>query len=327
MKSPHSYAFVTIQAYVAISFMTLSFAFADTQKHEPDGTEIDLINEQLKGIESKTQRIRTELPAIKSKAQTITKHLPKISENIKKLDKLIPVVKENTKTIKENFQNTQDLKAFQRAEKAGLSEIIKAVSPMGGRFEIQSDGAIKIIPTNKKIVNKLLNESKAKETIQKSKGKTISKDSKEIIQRLQKANEEGLSNLLNQLATDGGNFELIENGGIRIIPNNSNQTKALSKKSLAANELVKTRKLNGLTKSLSALKASTNSWQNIKKIANQWIKESNKKGLSVGKIRHVKWLYIVSIVTKKGFMDTQLVIRSRDGKTVAFTQKTFEVFN
>jgi len=258
---------------------------------------------------AKSALAETKKPAIKQ-------------EQIEKINKQLKDIEKNTQEIKKQSKSTHDLAIINEAEKAGLSKIIKAMSPKGGRFELQADGAIKIIPGDSSIVNKLLNKQN-----KESSKKVISKDSEEIIKRLQKANKQGLSDLLNRLATDGGDFELVENGGIRIIPNSAIKTKELAKKASSANKLVKQKNLGGLTNKLSGLGSSANSWGKVRNLAKSWIKKNNKKGLSVGKIRNIKWLYLVSIVTGKGNMDTQLVIRVVDGKTVAFTKNTFEVFN
>ena len=247
-------------------------------------------------------------------------------EDIRDLNRQLKEIEKRTKEIRKQSEGTHDLKVLHKAEKSGLSSVLKAVSPQGGDFEIQSDGAIKITPKDSSIAKKLIDKT-ALETHSNSSPQKISKGSKKIMERLQKANKQGLSALLNKLGAEGGNFELIENGGIKIIPNNATKAKKLASKTTATSKLIKQKNLKVLTTKLRGLDTRVNSWRKVRSAANAWLKIKNKKGLSVGKIRHIKWLYVVSIVTKKGNMDTQLVIRASDGKTVAYTQNTFEIFN
>jgi len=253
------------------------------------------------------------------------------NKQIKELNEQVKDINKNVKQIKKQSENTNDLRVIQKAEKAGLSKIIKVMSPEGGRFEIQSDGAIKIIPNDASIVKKLLEDTKESrsknKSIEDSTSAKKSKDSKEIIERLRKANNQGLSDLLIKLGTDGGKFELIENGGIRIIPNDTTKAQELSETTSKANKLVKQKDLTHLSKSLGKAKLSINTWKKVTSLAKDWLKKNNKPNLSIGKIRHIKWLYLVSIVTQKGNMDTQLVIHASDGKTIAYTRNTFEIFN
>ncbi len=327
---------------------------------------------------------------------------PEVSpQQIQDLNNQISEIEKKQKTIIRHTKQTQDLKKINEAEKLGLSKTLKKLTPEGGRFEIQSDGVIKIIPNDVSIVKKLLDKPESPDSVSPASKSTpqenISTDSKEIIERLRKANNQGLSDLLNKLSTGGGQFELIENGGIKIIPNDATKSKELARTTSTASKLVKQKnltgldkslrdkqeeltglskslsdskeeltglnkslgdkqeeltglskslsdkqeqltglskslsdkqeKLTGLTTSLAGVGSSVGSWRKVKSLAKAWIKKKNKAGLYVGKIRNIRWLYLVSIVTDKGVMDTQLVIRASDGKTVAFTQNTFEIYN
>ncbi len=262
-------------------------------------------------------------------SQVFAADAEKLQKEITKINKELKTIDKNTGEIKKHKHSTEDLQKLHKAEKSGLSAIVKVISPEGGRFEIQSDGAIRITPDDKSIINKLLeNSASNKKPSQKSAtDRKISKQSIEIIERLRKANNQGLSILLNKLSTGGGRFELIENGGIRIIPNNSKKVKALAQQSEKARKLAEKRKLGRLSHKLQGIHRPIDSWSKVRKTAKAWIKKENREDLSIGKIRLIKWLYIVSIVTDKGKMDTQLVIRATDGKTVAFSPKEFEVFN
>ena len=251
-------------------------------------------------------------------AANLEKEITTINKELKTIDK-------STKVIKKHKTETADLQKLHEAQKSGLSAIVKTITPQGGRFEILPDGAIRITPDDKSIVNRLIAKSSSGKNT--STDKTITKQSREIMERLQKANNQGLSILLNKLSTGGGRFELIENGGIRIIPNNASKAKALAKKTDNARELVEKKKLGRLSHKLQGAGRPTGSWSRVRSVAKSWLKKEKREGLSIGKIRLIKWLYIVSIVTPKGNMDTQLVIRASDGKTVAFSPKYFEVFN
>lgn len=262
-------------------------------------------------------------------SQAFAADAEKLQKEITKINKELKTINRNTSVIKKHEKDREDLQKLHKAEKSGLSAIVKAMSPEGGRFEIQADGAIRITPDDKSIVNKLLEKSDSnKKSSQKSAAdKKISKQSLEIIERLRKANNQGLSTLLNKLSTGGGRFELIEDGGIRIIPNNTDKVKALAQKTEKARKVAEKRELGRLSHKLQGIHRPIDSWSKVKKTANAWLKKENRDGLVIGKIRLIKWLYIVSIVTDKGKMDTQLVIRASDGKTVAFSPKAFEVFN
>jgi hypothetical protein len=258
-------------------------------------------------------------------SQVFAKDAEKLEKEISKINKELKIIDKNTRVIKKHKKETEDLQKFHKAQKSGLSTIVKTITPEGGRFEILPDGAIRITPDDKSIVNKLITKGSSGNNA--STGKNITKQSREILERLQKANNQGLSILLNKLSTGGGRFELIENGGIRIIPNNASEAKALAKKTDVARKLAEKRKLGHLSHKLQGVSRPIGSWSKVRAAAKSWLKKENRKGLSIGKIRLIKWLYIVSIVTQKGNMDTQLVIRASDGKTVAFSPKRFEVFN
>jgi len=286
------------------------------------------INKQVPKLKQKAHEIKKQTPELKQQAQEIKKQTPELKQQVQGIKKQVPELQQKVQAIKNQEQKTQELTILQEAEKAGLSKLVKTISPEGGRFEIQADGAVRIIPNDDSIVKKLLDkESSDKQANESTSKKKISADSREIIERLRQANNQGLSDLLNKLATGGGKFELIENGGIRIIPNDPEKAKELVKTTESASKLVKQKDLKGLSKNLQGMSSSVDSWNKVRNVAKKWLKKNNKKGLSIGKIRHIKWLYLVSIVTGKGKMDTQLVIRSSDGKTVAFTQKEFEIFN
>jgi len=260
--------------------------------------------------------------------QVFADDVEKLQKEITKINKELRTINKNTIVIKKHEQDVESLQNLHKAGRSGLSAIVKTMSPEGGRFEIQADGTIRISPNDKSIVNKLLEKTDLKKSSQKSAAdKKIPQQSLEIIERLRKANNQGLSTLLNKLSKGGGRLELIENGGIRIIPNNTDKVKALADKTEKARIVAEKKELGRLSHKLRGIHRPSDSWAKVRKIANAWLRKENREGLLVGKIRLIKWLYIVSIVTDKGRMDTQLVIRASDGKMVAFSLKEFEVFN
>lgn len=345
MKTPFLNLSVCLIAFL-VNIGLLENSYADENRQYVRDLSEDItedLNAKLKEIRSKTLEIKEQVPDLKQQApelrqqvQEIKKQTPDLKQQAQDIKKQVPGLQQQVQVIKNQDQKTQALTKLQQAEKSGLSRLVKTISPEGGRFEFQTDGSIRIIPNDDSIVRKLLDKGPLQKTepssdetrISDSTSKSeIPKNSKEIIDRLRKANNQGLSNLLNKLATGGGKFELIENGGIRIIPNNPDKAKELAKKSKSAKKLVKKKDLKGVSKNLRGMSSRVNTWTKVRNVAKKWLKKNNKKGLSIGKIRRIKWLYLVSIVTEKGSMDTQLVVRASDGKTVAFTQKEFEVFN
>jgi len=259
--------------------------------------------------------------------------------------------------LKKIKKTSGNLSALHKAQKAGLSDLIKRISPEGGQFVIQPDGAIRIIPKNDSIIKKLLatpaptsaEDSNAAKTSSTSASasifpktdsdkkdetetlaspqKVISQSEKKTLEQLLEANSKGLVDLLKKLAPGGGKFELVGDGSIRIIPEDASKPKELANVSKKASKVVKEKKLDGLSRSLKRIGQPLNTWGKVQKAANKWLKKQNKKDLFVGKIRRVNRLYIVSIVTQKGNLDSQLVMRVSDGKAVVFSKKDFKVLN
>lgn len=244
------------------------------------------------------------------------------------------------KKIQKTSNQLNELRALQKAQQSGLSTLIKRISPKGGKFEIQSDGAIRIIPEDDSIVKKLLSSESLSESSNSTETahappkvttslsqKSISETEKKIMGELQQAENKGLASLLKKLAPKGGKFELTENGGVRITPDDASKSKELYNVSGKAKKVAEQRKLKSLSKSLKPIGQPVNTWQKVRKAADSWLLEQKKEGLIVGKIRRVKRLFIVSIVTEKGRLDSQIVMRVSDGKAVVFSQKDFEVLN
>lgn len=245
--------------------------------------------------------------------------------------------------------NVALIKRLQEANDNGLADLLTQLAPEGGHFELQEDGSIKVTPTDSAKAKALLSinadtsggqQTQASDAatstgttknIQSrestSEASVLSDDNKELIKRLQEANNNGLSNLLNKLATDGGTFELIEDGGIKIIPNNSKKAKELLDITIKAQKVVEDKGLTELSFD-SGIKPPVNSWTKAKNLTAAWITQQDLDGVYVGKIREIKWIYLVSIVNKKNnTMHTQLVIRKVDGKAVSINPDEFQLFN
>lgn len=70
--------------------------------------------------------------------------------------------------------------------------------------------------------------------------------------------------------------------------------------------------------SMGKVKLPVDSWKEARLIASYWIGQQANQGLSLGKIRKVNWIYLVSIVEKSPpyRLKNQLAIRSQDGRVV-----------
>jgi len=71
--------------------------------------------------------------------------------------------------------------------------------------------------------------------------------------------------------------------------------------------------------STGKVKLPVDSWKEARLIARHWVSEQTDRGLSLGKIRKVNWIYLVSIVEKSPpyRLKNQLAIRSKDGSVVS----------
>ncbi len=67
------------------------------------------------------------------------------------------------------------------------------------------------------------------------------------------------------------------------------------------------------------LELPVDTWHEARLLANAWLKTSSGTGLTVGKIRKINWIYLISVVDKEPphGLANQLVIKSKDGRVLA----------
>lgn len=245
--------------------------------------------------------------------------------------KIIPENKTLTKKLLSQVSKIQSSR--QKTEES--TQIMDETKPHTNNVSIPSNvptSIIKDIPvddTHLTVDSILANHSGSTDTSNAS-APALSDDNKELLIRLQDANNSGLSTLLKTLTTNGGKFELIEKGGIKIVPTNNKKAKklfALLNEKKEIKDTVKTKKVKETVTHYSK-KPPINTWAKAKSLATTWIEQENKSDVTVGKIRKFKWLYLISILQKNNTkMDTQLIIRIKDGKIIAINPNEFEIFN